>query len=554
MEKDENKKKKETKAKKKAAQNKDELTLTKGKTINIIDKDLEESGCGNEELNGQIGDSQDNNEEIIKEESNSKKSSPPAQAFVTKLTDQTPADTEQSKQGPVKELPSNWKESWVWRYGLMIACILLALGVQYLFFGNFDKKDIKSVEIRDMERRQADFEMSVSTLKKQQINDKGIFNDMVEKFKNEMKNKDETKLKELTNKVDSTVSDVSSANEKLNVLEEAKETLEDKYKEIEKTFQSKIKNMESTFKDNISDISKFVEGFKQTFSNYETSLETFEGKINRKMQEMTKAFEEKSAKIKEQVEDFSKDFDKKLKKFKEAKSDLDEILFAVRKDVDTIKPNTFNKESLTMAFIIVVLFEFILALWIYLVQCGRSTYSDSSDGSKDMTAKDVLERIPRRVALSDFVCIVSFDEARQTEHDTLVKSALGTMQDIQMKYFVVRKHEHLQKLPTCKFYIMCTEFSERHVIIEEPGLGLGDLKRCTYEVIQRYRANMVILYTRDPGSRSLGDELYNPNIYCVAKQPELIGLRDKGRFISTYDKLTEVQKRVLHDDIAKCMK
>jgi hypothetical protein len=41
-------------------------------------------------------------------------------------------------------------------------------------------------------------------------------------------------------------------------------------------------------------------------------------------------------------------------------------------------------ESLTMAFIIVVLFEFILALWIYLVQCGRSTYSDSSDGSKDM--------------------------------------------------------------------------------------------------------------------------------------------------------------------------
>ncbi|XP_060553874.1 uncharacterized protein LOC132714952 [Ruditapes philippinarum] len=415
-----------------------------------------------------------------------------------------------------------------------------------------------------MEGRLADFDMALSTLKKQQINDKGIFHDMVEKFKNEMTKKDETKLKELTKKVNSAASDVSSAKEILNVLEEARDTLEDRYKEIEET----IMNLESTLNNKISAILKFNEEFgqtfskyeqtfsnyEQTFSNYETSLQTFEIKTERKMHEMTKTFEDKSSRIKEQVKDFSKDFDQKLEEFKQAKSDLDEILSAVKKDVDTIKPNTFNKESLTMAFIIVVLFEFILALWIYLVQCGRSTYSDSSDGSQDMTARDVLERIPRRVALSDFVCIVSFDEARQTEHDTLVKSALGTMQDIQMKYFVVRRHEHLQKLPKCKFYIMCTEFSERHVILEEPGLGLGDLKRCTYEVIKRYRADMVILYTRDPGSRSLGDELYNPNIYCVAKQPELMGLRDNRRFISTYDKLTEVQKRVLHDDIAKCMK
>ncbi|XP_060598443.1 uncharacterized protein LOC132752168 [Ruditapes philippinarum] len=527
------------------AKHENELTLTKGDSINIIDKDLEKSGWWKGELNGQKGVFPKNCVEIIKE-GPTPKSSP----------GKTPADTEQSKSDPVKELPSNWKESWVWRHGLIIAWILFAFGVQYLLSGNFDKKDIKAVEIRDMERRQADFEMSLSTLKKQQINDKGILHDMVKKFKSEMRNKDDekTKLKELTNKVDSAVSDVSSTNEKLNDLEKAKETLEDKYKEIEENFRSKIKNLESTFNDKISAVDKFVKEFEETISKHKASLETFEGKTNRKMQEMTEAFEDKSATIKEQVKDFSNDFDQKLTEYKKAKSDLDKSLSAVMKDVDTIKPNTFNKESLTMAFIIVVLFEFILALWIYLVQCGRSTYSDSSDGSKDMTARDVLERIPRRVALSDFVCIVSFDEARQTEHDTLVKSALGTMQDIQMKYFVVRRHEHLLKLPKCKFYIMCTEFSERHVIIEEPGLGLGDLKRCTYEVIQRYRANMVILYTRDPGSRSLGKELYNPNIYCVAKQPELIGLRDKGRFISTYDTLTEEQKRVLYDDIAKCMK
>jgi SMC interacting uncharacterized protein involved in chromosome segregation len=243
--------------------------------------------------------------------------------------------------------------SWVWRHGLIIAWILFAFGVQYLLSGNFDKKDIKAVEIRDMERRQADFEMSLSTLKKQQINDKGIFNDMVEKFKNEMEKKDETKLKELTNKVDSAVSDVSSTNEKLNDLEKAKETLEDKYKEIEETFQSKIKNMESTFNNKISNIRKFVEEFEQTFSNYETSLKIFEDKTDRKIKEMTTTFENKSLGIKEQVKEFSKDFDQKLTEYKEAKRDLDEILSAVKNDIDTIKPNTFNKGS----YVILILYH-----------------------------------------------------------------------------------------------------------------------------------------------------------------------------------------------------
>jgi chromosome segregation ATPase len=103
--------------------------------------------------------------------------------------------------------------------------MFLAFGVQYLFFGN----------IRDLERRLEDFDMTISTLKKQQINDKGILHDMVKKFKSEMRNKDDekTKLKELTNKEDSAASDVSSGNEKLNELEEAKATLEFKYKTIE---------------------------------------------------------------------------------------------------------------------------------------------------------------------------------------------------------------------------------------------------------------------------------------------------------------------------------
>ncbi|XP_060557527.1 SH3 domain-containing kinase-binding protein 1-like isoform X6 [Ruditapes philippinarum] len=118
---------KETKAMEKAivrysyaAENEDELTLTEGETVNILDKDLEDSGWWKGELNGRIGVFPDNFVEIIKEELNKgpqppipaptpkpKKPPPPTQASVTKpppkLPDKAPAVTEHSKPDPVKE-------------------------------------------------------------------------------------------------------------------------------------------------------------------------------------------------------------------------------------------------------------------------------------------------------------------------------------------------------------------------------------------------------------------------------------------------------------------
>ena len=64
---------------------------------------------------------------------------------------------------------------------------------------------------------------------------------------------------------------------------------------------------------------------------------------------------------------------------------------------------------------------------------------------------------------------------------------------------------------------------------------------------------MVILYTRDPGSRNLVDKHYNTNIYCVSKQPELVDLRNKGCFISTYDRLSDFQKKALKDAVTSVL-
>lgn len=50
------------------AENEDELTLTEGDTIAVLDKDLEDSGWWKGELNGRIGVFPDNFVEIIKED------------------------------------------------------------------------------------------------------------------------------------------------------------------------------------------------------------------------------------------------------------------------------------------------------------------------------------------------------------------------------------------------------------------------------------------------------------------------------------------------------
>lgn len=63
---------------------------------------------------------------------------------------------------------------------------------------------------------------------------------------------------------------------------------------------------------------------------------------------------------------------------------------------------------------------------------------------------------------------------------------------------------------------------------------------------------LIILYTRDPGSRKLDqDFLYNKKIHCVTSQPELSALNQDGRFFSTYDNLTQNQKTQLRKEIVQ---
>lgn len=51
-----------------AAENEDELTLNEGEIVNVLEKELEDSGWWKGELNGKVGVFPDNFVEIMKEE------------------------------------------------------------------------------------------------------------------------------------------------------------------------------------------------------------------------------------------------------------------------------------------------------------------------------------------------------------------------------------------------------------------------------------------------------------------------------------------------------
>ncbi|XP_060592363.1 uncharacterized protein LOC132747073 isoform X2 [Ruditapes philippinarum] len=281
--------------------------------------------------------------------------------------------------------------------------------------------------------------------------------------------------------------------------------------------------------------------------------------LYRNLRESVEEGEIKLAVINETFWELQKNMTKALDEYAKHKDRIKEI----KEELDVIQPNTFNKGSFTMAFMILTVMVCVLAVAVFnIYQRGSSTEPVHTNGPVsakqnriDMGSNDVLRRIPQSPNLQPGVCIISYDDARTGFHRELLDSA--NIPKCDVKSHVIRRHEQILALPKCKVYLMCTEFSERHVIIEEPGLGLGDLHRTTYYAVKRLGGCLIILYTKDPGSRQLRNQakqaLYNTDIYCVKKQQELSDLEQSNGFYSTYDQLSEHQKTVLRQKIVDNM-
>ncbi|XP_053372600.1 uncharacterized protein LOC123561039 [Mercenaria mercenaria] len=367
--------------------------------------------------------------------------------------------------------------------------------------------------------------------------------------------------------------------------------------DVEQSLSSRIANAFGIVLDkNVASLEEAIGGiaefFNKPLASFEQELKTAEGEVSKlhdnfksasgSLKQLSESYSEMSTSRKHDSDKIDKlqttvqngehklkDMDTELEKLKKTVSNTKSLyeeykhkvqqLNDIRSRVDAIQPNIFNKDSFITAFMILIVIVLLQAVFVYnLYQRlnndipGRTGGRTTAEHRNNLGNNEVLRMIPDGAELEAGVCIISFDESRTATHRRILDSA--NIPNCRVQVHVVRRHEHIPELPRCKVYLMCTEFSERHVIIEEPGKGLGDLHRTTYGAVVKLGGCLIILYTRDPGSRNLKDHVrYNKNIYCVTNQPELSDLNQDGRFFSVCDDLNNYQKTELRRKITEHM-
>ncbi|XP_052804664.1 uncharacterized protein LOC128234454 [Mya arenaria] len=163
----------------------------------------------------------------------------------------------------------------------------------------------------------------------------------------------------------------------------------------------------------------------------------------------------------------------------------------------------------------------------------------------------VLQKMPSKPTLDNAVCIVSSDASYSDEYKRKIKETVGQFRGVSFRTHVVRKHADITELPHCRMYIMCVEFTKRHVLIEVQGFGLGDLNLTLYRGVRKLVGALFICYVYDPDSRNLSEhQLYSDGIYCVKQQQELKELCELDRFISVHNELNTAQTKALETAIS----
>ncbi|XP_052253980.1 putative leucine-rich repeat-containing protein DDB_G0290503 isoform X7 [Dreissena polymorpha] len=343
-------------------------------------------------------------------------------------------------------------------------------------------------------------------------------------------------VKEIDKKIDKIVTDIEIS-------------FQDK-KEIDKKIDKIGTDIEISFQDKIDDVKRHI----KTFENLPERVQNLKNQIGHVEDDVrsTRTF----------AEDILAATNEKLEKREKQIIQLNETLESLDHELnittgklnrtkeiqDIIHKNTFDKGSLIIVMLIIIIGLAALGFYVCVYKPWQPRNFSQANVSE---AQQALSAVPNRPVLGSTVCIISFKLNRSAEYQALVRSALSTSGFADIMHEIT-KHTDIPRLPHCKMYIMCVEFSERHVIIEEPGIGLGDMKRTTYEAVSKLGGVLVILYVNHRGSRRIQD-LYSTEIYCINRQPQLKTLETHNRFISTYDQLNDRQKDALKQALREAL-
>ncbi|KAL5019722.1 hypothetical protein ScPMuIL_002614 [Solemya velum] len=277
---------------------------------------------------------------------------------------------------------------------------------------------------------------------------------------------------------------------------------------------------------------------------------------------------EEFEKLKQDVTNQSQYLDQCLLENNDLKTKQDSLekkLFDTTKDVSKVNHlfgllnnNALDKESGIVVVLCLLVGEVLIGMTLacYILpqlrrQSGGYFGTGSQNPEMSENTKSILNQVNNRQQLQPQICVISFFETNQTEHQRLLRSVLAGSQNegLTIKPFLVTRHTNIQHIPPCKMYMIFVDFNERHIILEPPGRGLGDLKLTTVRAAMKMRGEIVIVYD----AKSNGDQngrLYDKELTSIQRIDELKMLDSKKCVLSINRKFSDFQKNHLQGKIS----
>ncbi|KAL4228470.1 hypothetical protein ACF0H5_011517 [Mactra antiquata] len=357
----------------------------------------------------------------------------------------------------------------------------------------------------------------------------------------------DTGLKDLKDELDKNLTDINDVLGKrfTNIKKQL-----DIFNETIPTIVLDLSEAQNAVKELVTNLTKLNTSVDTNGQTFTKELDKIFELLDNKIKQVTNESSANHALVMKEFEEFmnkSKNLSEDVMKLDKATKEVKELLNETTEVTSLLRSHALNKTNVIILVSIIFFLLFALAFWIY----NLHNKVNNKSGTTTTTRKEVLQKLSRPSRLESSVCLIGFNKYMSTFQQNLVKRVVG---NIPVTTTVISSHSQLLELPHCRLYVMCIEFSERHVILEEPGLGLGDLKKTTHDVTKKLSDDLIIIYTHDPGSKSLPQgQLYNNNIHCVSSKPELTTLRSLNRFYSIYDKFTDYQIHTLKTTVDNCL-
>ncbi|KAL3886845.1 hypothetical protein ACJMK2_026808 [Sinanodonta woodiana] len=337
-----------------------------------------------------------------------------------------------------------------------------------------------------------------------------------------------------------------------------KTDFQDRVKEIEQSLfdqesakVEEVKSLQNQFqklKDEVSMLNEGNSGIKNEQEELKTNVMTLEDQLVKQ----SKYVEKKTAEVEKEVSQHKEDvrslnlslenFENNIKNLNETLKGISVETLVLDKRTEDIKENIFDKVSLIV--VIMLNTVLIVAVIIYLAakRDNNRQLNWNVDIEEQETAGRILSQVRANPHLERKLCVISFYEETHPLHMRMTHSVTEQL-TIQTVEYVIRRHEEILNIPPVVLFFLFVDFNERNVILEDPTLGLGDLRLTTVQAVQKMGGQIVVFYVRDQNSRQLDStKLYNEDLVSVTRQRELSDLNRRSRFISAYEQLTDFQK------------